>query len=72
MTLNYIMPRSWVKNGTIMSMYMYFKIFWLFSRARGISVSRPGMEPMPPELAAWGLNHCGTIRKILCQHIFKH
>lgn len=71
MTLNCIMPRSRVKNGTIRSMYMSFKIFWLPGRAHVISVSRPDKEPMPPDLAARGLNPW-TIREVPCQHIFKH
>ena len=33
------------------------KIFWLNCVAYGILVPQPGIEPMPPALKVWSLNH---------------
>ena len=33
------------------------KFFWPYPVACGISVSYPGIEPTPPALEAWSLNH---------------
>ena len=37
-----------------------YLFFWLHHAARGILVPQPGIEPMPPELGAWSLNHWTT------------
>ena len=37
-----------------------FLFFWLYHAASGILVSQPGMEPGPPALEAWSLNHWTT------------
>ena len=34
--------------------------FWLHREACGALVPQPGMEPMPPALAVWSLNHWAT------------
>ena len=31
--------------------------FWLYHKVRRILVPQPGIEPMPPALGAWSLNH---------------
>ena len=38
---------------------MFVRLFFLRPRhvAYGILVPRPGIEPMPPALGAWSLNH---------------
>ena len=35
----------------------FFFYFWLHLAACGISVPRPGIEPVPPASEAWSLNH---------------
>ena len=35
----------------------FFFFFWPRRAACGILVPRPGIEPMPPALRAWSLNH---------------
>ena len=34
--------------------------FWLHCEACGAFVPQPGMEPVPPALAVWSLNHWAT------------
>ena len=38
--------------------------FWLYHVACGIIVPQPGMEPVPPTLEAWSLNHWSTVDQI--------
>ena len=39
---------------------LFFLIFWLCRAVCGILGPRPGIEPVPPVLAAWSLNHWTT------------
>ena len=39
------------------SCLLFFFFFWPRRAACGILVPRPGIEPMPPALRAWSLNH---------------
>ena len=38
----------------------FFFFFFFGCRACGILVSRPGIEPLPPAVIAWSLNHWTT------------
>ena len=38
----------------------FLKIFWPHHTAHGLLVARPGIEPMPPAVAAWSLIHWTT------------
>ena len=40
--------------------FIFIFIFWLHSRACGILLPRPGIEPMPPAVEAQILNHWNT------------
>ena len=40
--------------------YLCFLIFWPCHMACGILLPRPGMEPIPPAVAAWSLNRQTT------------
>ena len=48
--------------GCILEIYGAFClfVFWLHRVTCGISVPRLGMEPMPPAVEAWSLNHWTT------------
>ena len=48
---------------TFLITFFFFFLFWLHPAAYGILVPQPGMEPNPPALGAWSLNHW-TTRKI--------
>ena len=47
--------------------FLFF--FWLHCTAFGILVPWPGIEPKPPEVEAWGLNHC-TAREVPIKTFF--
>ena len=53
---------SWVKfrNEEIMvsvHQLLFLLLFWPWHKPHGILVPRPGIEPTPPALGAWSLNH---------------
>ena len=41
--------------------------FWPCCTAYGILIPRPGIEPMPPALEAWSLNHWTTREVPICR-----
>ena len=45
-------------------------LFWLPRMACEILFPRPGIEPEPPAVEEWSLNH-GTVREVLIYFIFK-
>ena len=44
-----------ISGNPFISLSLFF--FWLHCTACGILVPRPGIEPAPPALEAWSLNH---------------
>ena len=48
-----------------------FYVFWLHHVARGILVPQPRMEPVPPALEAYDLNHWAS-REVLQPYILIH
>ena len=50
---------SWSQGGspTLSVRTFLFLFFWLHHVACGILVPQPGIEPMPPALEEWSLNH---------------
>ena len=46
--------------------FFFFLIFWPCPAACGILVPRPGMQPEPPAVEAWSLNHWTTREVPLC------
>ena len=47
----------------VMQLNVYFILFWLHRSACGILVPQPGIEPVPPAVEVWSLNHW-TIREV--------
>ena len=41
-------------------MYLFFYLFWLYHAACGILVPWLGIEPIPPVMEVWCLNHWTT------------
>ena len=44
-------------NWFLLSFFLPFSIFWLHQAAHGILDPWPGIEPMPPTMQVWSLNH---------------
>ena len=44
-------------NSFFKNLFIYLFIFCLRCRACGTLVPQPGIEPVPPALQAWSLNH---------------
>ena len=52
-----------------LSFFLSF-LFWPHHAARGILVPQPGIEPVPPAVEAWRLNHWAT-RQVLLPFFLK-
>ena len=58
------------QNTKAVSTTLFFFFFWPHHGACGILVPRPRVEPEPPAVEAWSLNHW-TAREVPAQYIFK-